>query len=80
MQSVSKDFGLIGDMNRSLGSTIMKRFGLGCGKPITEKPKSLASKEVWSEEGRLETSKIMENDGNSRRKCLNAGEKEIKWN
>lgn len=58
----------------------MKRFGVGSGKPIIEKPKSLVSKEKWSEEGRLDVNHVTENGGNSRRKGLNAEEKEVTWN
>lgn len=54
----------------------MKSFRDGSGKPTTEMPKSLGSKEERSEEGRIEVNQIIENDGNSRRKCPNAGEKD----
>lgn len=57
----------------------MKKFGVDSGKPITETSKSLASKE-WSEEARLQVNQVMGNGGNSRRKGLNVGEKEVKRN
>lgn len=39
LQDFSQDFGLTGDMDKSLGGIqYMKRFGIGSGKRITEKP------------------------------------------